>query len=388
MKLLLPKIGLSKIFIVVAIGLVGIGASMGYKYVSDLQAEKIKIIGQLGLTQNSLIEVTRSFDDLKNTDQIKINKDLQTQIGLVDKTFKESVGTYESMLDIQKRDDLDKQWAAILADLAKNDYQAAGDKLTKLKAAIDKVKADLAAVPIPANLPASNTPPSAGFAKQVVNVDGADFVVDIVSADLKSSKLIVDTASDGNCTDNCPVNSLDFYAKRSGAYAGINGPYFCPDTYPNCAGKKNSFDTLLMNKNKVYFNSDNNVYSTNPVAIFSTTSRFIDQGSGWGRDTGVDSVIMGRPLLVYNNSMTFNGNSDVKETSKGNRAFMAGTDALVYIGVVHNATVAEVAKVIVKMGIRNAINLDSGGSTAMWVNGKYVDGPGRGLPFGVLLVRR
>ena len=163
MKLLLPKIGLSKIFIVVAIGLVGIGASMGYKYVSDLQAEKIKIIGQLGLTQNSLIEVTRSFDDLKNTDQIKINKDLQTQIGLVDKTFKESVGTYESMLDIQKRDDLDKQWAAILADLAKNDYQAAGDKLTKLKAAIDKVKADLAAVPIPANLPASNTPPVGWF---------------------------------------------------------------------------------------------------------------------------------------------------------------------------------------------------------------------------------
>ena len=370
------------------IGIMATGAIIGYKYIADIQAQKDKVAGQLQTTQKSMEDLSRNYDDLKNSDQVKINKDLQTQIGLVDKTFKDSIGAYESMLEIQKRDDLEKQWAAILADVAKIDYQAAGDKLTKLKAAIDKVKADLAAVPIPANLPASNTPPSAGFAKQVVNVDGADFVVDIVSADLKSSKLIVDTASDGNCTDNCPVNSLDFYAKRSGAYAGINGPYFCPDTYPNCAGKKNSFDTLLMNKNKVYFNSDNNVYSTNPVAIFSTTSRFIDQGSGWGRDTGVDSVIMGRPLLVYNNSMTFNGNSDVKETSKGNRAFMAGTDALVYIGVVHNATVAEVAKVIVKMGIRNAINLDSGGSTAMWVNGKYVDGPGRGLPFGVLLVRR
>jgi len=29
---------------------------------------------------------------------------------------------------------------------------------------------------------------------------------------------------------------------------------FCPSTYPQCAGKTNSFDTLLMNKNKVYFN--------------------------------------------------------------------------------------------------------------------------------------
>ncbi len=361
---------------------------IGYKYIADLQVQKDKVVEQLQTTQKRLEEMSRSFDDLKNADQIKINKDLQTQVGLVDKTFKDSVGAYENMLEIQTRDDLEKQWAAILADLAKNDYQSAGDKLAKLKTAIEKVKTDLAVVPVPANLPASNTPPSAGFAKQVVNVDGADFVVDIVSADLKNSKLIVDTASDKDCGDNCPVNSLDFYAKRNGAYAGINGPYFCPDTYPSCAGKKNSFDTLLMNKNKTYFNSDNNVYSTNPVAIFSTTSRFIDQGSGWGRDTGVDSVIMGRPLMVYNNSVTFNGNSDPKETNKGNRAFVAGTDSLVYIGVVHNATVAEVAKVIAKMGIRNAINLDSGGSMAMWVNGKYIDGPGRGLPFGVLLVRR
>jgi len=52
------------------------------------------------------------------------------------------------------------------------------------------------------------------------------------------------------------------------AYAGVNGGYFCPPEYPSCAGKTNSFDTLLMNKNKVYFNSDNNKFSVVPAVVF------------------------------------------------------------------------------------------------------------------------
>jgi hypothetical protein len=51
-------------------------------------------------------------------------------------------------------------------------------------------------------------------------------------------------------------------------YAGINGVFFCPSTYPSCAGKTNSFDTLLMNKNKTYFNGTNNIYSTVPAVLF------------------------------------------------------------------------------------------------------------------------
>lgn len=60
---------------------------------------------------------------------------------------------------------------------------------------------------------------------------------------------------------------------------------------------------------------------------------------------------------------------------------------MVYIGVVHNATVAESARALHAMGIQNALNLDDGGSTALW-SGGYKVGPGRDIPNAVLLVRK
>jgi exopolysaccharide biosynthesis protein len=59
----------------------------------------------------------------------------------------------------------------------------------------------------------------------------------------------------------------------------------------------------------------------------------------------------------------------------------------VYIGVVHNVTVAGMARVLKAMGMENALNLDSGGSVALW-SGGYKVGPGRNLPNAILFVRK
>ncbi len=188
--------------------------------------------------------------------------------------------------------------------------------------------------------------------------------------------------------NNCPVLPLATYVSRSGAFAGINGSYFCPASYPSCAGKTNTFDTLLMNKNKVYFNSANNVYSAVPAAIFfGSSSRFVRASSEWGRDTGVDAVIANQPLLTFGGSVAFGGDDDPKKGSKGNRSFVGATGSKVYIGVVRSATVAEAARVVNKMGIESALNLDDGGSTALW-SGGYKLGPGRDLPNVILFVRK
>jgi exopolysaccharide biosynthesis protein len=242
--------------------------------------------------------------------------------------------------------------------------------------------------PIPANVPDIKEAPSSGYRRQKVTVSDVSFLVDIVSADLNHTKVIVDTASDSTCTNNCPVLPLNTYVNRSGAYAGINGTYFCPDTYPSCVDKKNTFDVLVMNKNKVYFNSDNNVYSSVPVAIFSGNSaRFISQSSGWGRNTDVDAVIANRPLLVLDGNLMFSSGGEAKEIIKSSRGFLGSSGNIAYIGIVHNATVVESAKVIQTMGIKNAINLDDGGSAALW-SGGYKVGPGRNLPNVVLFVSR
>ncbi len=238
------------------------------------------------------------------------------------------------------------------------------------------------------SIPTSNTLPTNGFVRQKVKTDRGIFTINLVAADMNSTRVVVDTASNSTCRNNCPVLALKDYVLRSGAYAGINGGYFCPATYPTCSGKTNSFDTLLMNKNKVYFNSENNVYSTVPAVIFSGNSaRFVNQSLEWGRDTGVDSVIANYPFLVRDNNITFTGAGDGKLNGKGNRALVGTKDNYVFIGVVSGATVADVAVVAKAMGIKNALNLDSGGSTALY-SGGYKFGPGRGIPNAILLVKK
>jgi hypothetical protein len=93
------------------------------------------------------------------------------------------------------------------------------------------------------------------------------------------------------------------------------------------------------------------------------------------------------PLLVFNGSVSFGGDDDPKKGSKGSRSFVANKGSSVYIGVVHNVTVAESARVMKAMGMEYALNLDNGGSTALW-SGGYKVGPGRDLPNVILFVSK
>jgi hypothetical protein len=214
------------------------------------------------------------------------------------------------------------------------------------------------------------------------------YLVDVIAADLGSTRAIVDSASEKDCGNDCPTLPLAAYVSRNGGYAGVNGSYFCPKEYPSCEGKTNSFDTLLMNKDKTYFNSANNVYSTVPAVIFLGSSvRFVAKSLEWGRDTSPDGVLANQPLLLIGGNVQFGGDDDPKKGSKGSRSFVGSRGTTLYIGVVHGATVAEVAQVLKTMGMENAINLDSGGSTALWYNG-YKAGPGRNIPNAIVLIRK
>lgn len=358
-----------------------------------LSGDKSLLIGKNTDLTQTLEDLDKEFTALKNEDQYVINQELQKKIKNVESEYQSAVKTYEELLSLKSKtkdtDTFDKAFAKTLSQLSELNYTSAAATLAQLRKDIAAKEQEIAtAFIIPENVTEKNTPPGSGFSRQKVSIDLGSYLVDIVSADLNSTRVIVDTASDGTCTNDCPVLSLGDYVSRSGAYAGINGSYFCPASYPTCAGKMNSFDTLLMNKNKVYFNSENNVYSTVPVAAFgSGWARFMGRSSDWGRDTGVDGVIANQPLLVSGGNVAFGGDGDPKKGSKGARSFIGATGSTVYIGVVHNATVAEVAHVLKAMGISDALNLDSGGSTALW-SGGYKVGPGRNIPNAVLFVRR
>lgn len=336
------------------------------------------------------------FETLKNTDQIKRNDELEKTIKEVQKNYDSSVLLYEKMADIPPANkDLPayrKRFAKIIKYLSDKNYASGSAEIASLNSDIDKANAaatalaggiDLSSVPV------NNAPPGSGFSRQQVKVGDATYLVDVVAGNLSSTKVVVDTASDEDCHDNCPTLPLGTYVARNGAYAGINGSYFCPAEYPSCAGKTNSFDTLAMNTKKHYFNSDNNVYSAVPVVVFGGGwVRFIGNSSGWGRDTGVDGVLANQPLLVSGGNSVFGGDGDPKKGSVGNRSFVANKGNTVYIGVVHGVTVAGAALVLQAMGMENALNLDSGGSTALWAGGGYKAGPGRNIPNAILFVNK
>ena len=345
---------------------------------------------------STIAEVNKELTDLKNQDQYKTNIALKQQIDQVQNTFNQSVAVYENLLDLENPPKdikgLDALYANVLSELSKSDYTGATKSLADISLKITAEQAKLAAAAlaaIPATVPVSTSAPSSGtYSGQQVSTDVGNFMVDIVAGDLGSTKVIVDTASDSTCGNNCPVLPLATYISRNGAYAGVNGSYFCPASYPTCAGKTNSFDLLLMNKNKTYFNSDNNVYSTNPGVIFGGSYiRFVSAVSEWGRDTSIDSMISNYPLLVSGSNIVFGGSSDPKINSASTRSFVANKGNTVYIGVVHGATTEQVAHVMKSLGMDNALNLDDGGSAAFWFGG-YKVGPGRDLPNAILFVKR
>ena len=345
----------------------------------------------------NLIELERigkELDDLKNQDQVKRNDDLQKEIDNIEVTYKKAVVIYEDIIELRYKSKdisvIEKQFAEVLSKLAKKDYSGAQDSLNQIAEKINAEEEKLAAsVTIPASTPQSNAPPGSGYSRQSVNVEGlGTYLVSIVAGDLSSTRVIVDTAADSDCSNDCPVLPLATYVSRTGAYAGVNGTYFCPAEYPSCAGKTNSYDLLVMNYKKTYFNSSNNVYSNNPAVIFGDSYiRFVSAVSQWGRDTSPNGVLSNYPLLVQNGNITFGGDDDPKKGSKGARSFVANKGNIVYIGVVHSATVAESARVLKTLGMENALNLDDGGSTALW-SGGYKVGPGRNLPNVILLVRK
>lgn len=361
----------------------------------SLSSEKVKSETEL---KKENVNLEKKITELKNRDEYKINQTNSEEIKSIQTTFRNAVSSYESLLKLKESNpklsgNFDKLYAASLKQLSDKNYTSASATLLDLNTQIKKEEEKIAAtqtsqVATNTNVPASNSAPGSGFSQQKVHTDAGDFIVSIVAADLGSTRVIVDTASENDCSDNCTVLSLGDYVARNGAFAGINGTYFCPATYPTCSGKTNSYDLLVMNKNKKYFNSDNNVYSTNPAVIFQNGSvRFVGQVSQWGRDTGVDGVLSNYPLLVSGGQSVFAGDGDPKKGSKGPRSYVGAKGNTIYIGVVSNATVAEAALVLKTLGMENAMNLDSGGSTALW-SGGYKAGPGRAIPNAILFVRK
>lgn len=247
--------------------------------------------------------------------------------------------------------------------------------------------------PTPQPISYATSMPGEGYSKSIVKTDSGDFPLSCVGANSNSTRVITDSGNDSDCKDNCTVLPLSDYATRNGGYAAMNGTYFCPADYASCQGKTNSFDTLFFNsRTKTYINSDNNIYSVLPFLVIEASGnpRFITKTQEWGRDTSIQAGIAGNPLLTRGGVQvaTESGLDEKQKTVKSNRGAFVQEGNNHYLCIVGNATVLDSAKVYSTLGADNAINIDGGGSSALWLNGKYLYGPGRSIPNAIVLVKK
>jgi hypothetical protein len=237
--------------------------------------------------------------------------------------------------------------------------------------------------------------PSYSYERKTVATSRGNFLADIIKINLANGevKVVTDTGNGQDCLNNCAVRSLLDYVKENQGFAGINGSYFCPSSYPECAGKTNSFYWKVYNtQSGLMINKDNGIKEDKPFMAFDSngTVRFFNQykdlaNSGFSITAGISN----EPLLIANGQVVVNENSlDEKErTVKSTRGGLGVLGQTVYAVIARSATVMDLAAVMQALGTENAFNLDGGGSSAMVYDEVYKVGPGRVLPNVLVFVK-
>lgn len=325
--------------------------------------------------------------------EILKNEDLRTQLTLINNTLdkyllvKEKSASYKTQgVDTAA---VDGQFPALVDLLLAKKYTEADTLLTKLDTDLETaLKAKQASAPKTSTTTSSTCTslPSSGYCKLSVKTStGTTFSVHVVAGSVGSVR--TDSGNTENCTDQCATKSLQSYVSGNGGYAGINGTYFCPPDYSTCAGKVNSFDFPVYNSNhSKWINEDKMLWTNRAMMAFtSSAAHFYPTANSYSGLGGIKAGIVNYPGLVQNGaSIVGQYELTSAQNTKGTRGGVAVKGSTVYLVVTTSASVTDLANVMIALGVTHALNLDGGGSSALYYNG-YKVGPGRSLPNALIL---
>ncbi len=186
--------------------------------------------------------------------------------------------------------------------------------------------------------------------------------------------------------------------------AGINGAYFIPRDY---SGKPDTTNTVrVMDRNGFSFSK---YYPDTGInAIFGFDAEHIPiliQNSIYGNKELRDNYNSGMILTLVSGIANFpillaNGINMVprydvleliteKMKQKSTKSFICRTaDNDIKMGTIEKISIVDVPPLIRQFGCTDAINLDNGGSLAMYDNSKYVLGPGRNIMDAFVIVKK
>ncbi len=246
------------------------------------------------------------------------------------------------------------------------------------------------------------------YENKKITANNQTYTVDIIEIDLSNPDLeIITTVATPFPTEEkngkygaAPL--ADFVIKNQG-FAGMNGTYFC--SYSSCDGVNYYFypvydKTLdkMVNVHQLKY------WTTGPIMAWDENNKFYyfkDSRDfpvpNWYKNNGgktvseafqsaygvkLQAAIGDNPRLIENYmNYLIDWSLDEKQRSgKLLRNAIAYKDNKVYLVAVRNATVPDLASIMLEMKMEYALNMDGGYSEALYYNDEYMLGPGRNIP--------
>lgn len=252
----------------------------------------------------------------------------------------------------------------------------------------DTYKTYLASI-APPPVPVGSGGSTSGYSYQRVETEKGTFSAYLIKVSKSSVRVKTLAAIEDDCDRDCDTKSLEQYAKENNAYAAMAGSYMCPADYAQCADKKWSFDFALYDSNDgKWLNDDALSWGETGLMTFNgSSSRFYRKTSDYDGD-GVNAGISNFPSLLRSGEVVVDsGDIDSYQATKGLRGAIGTDDNNIYLVYVSGASVVDTAYVMRSLGAKDALNLDGGGTAAMYIGGRYVLGPGRPLANAILLIK-
>jgi hypothetical protein len=345
----------------------------------DLFNDHLAVSSEIN-TQENLLSLQTELDKLKISDSgakianlYKIYEDFQTKVtrntnSKLDTTkVTESLNSWGQQLLAGELDTVESSMSSQIT-LLDTDYQKYLDSLPKPEPVVS----------------------AAGYSYTTVDTEKGKFEVSLFKFAMSEVRIKTVAANSDNCKNDCPTKSLETYVTENGGFAGMNGTYFCPPDYSNCSGKTNSYDYGVFNSNKdKWLNKGALSWSKTGLFTFNGTSvKFYKKSSDYGGG-GVTAGISNYPSLLEGGDYVIKSEdlTSFQKDIRGPRGFIGIGGTNIYLGIVYGATVPEAAYAAKALGVKDALNIDGGGSSAMYIGGKYVVGPGRSLPNAIVIMK-
>ncbi len=353
-------------------------------YESQLQAIEQKKL------EESKKQIEKAYNELKSTES---GKRLEQIDNLYEK-YQDTVSKIERNktvnIDTTELEDSINDWGISFLE----------QKYDKLDRNLDEAKEQLeqqynkylASLPTPTpTLVPRRILPAVGYSYKVVSTEKGVFSTYLIKLPLSSYAVKTVTANSSDCTNNCPAKPLHEYITENHAYAGMNGTYFCPPDYSSCANKTYSYDFAVYNSNlHKWINETSLSWNGLGLAAFNGASPLFLSSSNAYSGQSITAGIVNFPSLVSAGQIIVNPNAldSYQKDVRGTRGAIGTDGTNIYLALISSATVPDAAYVMKALGATYALNIDGGGSSAMYIGGSYRVGPGRLLPNAIVIVPR